>query len=161
MKWIAYRPQDNQSMDSWTFAINVIHRFPLRYASRIVPELRPKSRPSSASCTMILKFESISRDLRADQAPPATSSSAFIFPSGHAFGPSLQRFVRIRMRFHENSGYADSDRRTRQHRHEFALTAGLAACPPGNCTECVASKTTGHPVSRMTARLRMSETRLL
>jgi hypothetical protein len=31
----------------------------------------------------------------------------------------------------------------------------------GNCTECVASKTTGAPVSRITASERMSETRLL
>ena len=37
----------------------------------------------------------------------------------------------------------------------------LPSAPPGNCTECVASNTTGQPVSRITARLRMSETRLL
>ena len=37
----------------------------------------------------------------------------------------------------------------------------VAPCPPGNCTECVASKTTGAPVSRMIASERMSETRLL
>ena len=34
-------------------------------------------------------------------------------------------------------------------------------CPPGSCTECVASKTTGQPVSRMMASPRMSTTRLL
>ena len=34
-------------------------------------------------------------------------------------------------------------------------------CPPGSWTECVASNTTGHPVSRMIASERMSETRLL
>ena len=34
-------------------------------------------------------------------------------------------------------------------------------CPPGSCTECVASKTTGQPVSRMMANARISETRLL
>ena len=34
-------------------------------------------------------------------------------------------------------------------------------CPPGSCTECVASNTTGQPVSRMIASERMSETRLL
>ena len=34
-------------------------------------------------------------------------------------------------------------------------------CPPGNCTEWVASNTTGQPVSRITASARMSETRLL
>ena len=34
-------------------------------------------------------------------------------------------------------------------------------CPPGSCTECVASNTTGQPVSRITASERMSETRLL
>ena len=33
--------------------------------------------------------------------------------------------------------------------------------PPGSCTEWVASKTTGAFVSRMIARLLMSETRLL
>ena len=33
--------------------------------------------------------------------------------------------------------------------------------PPGNCTECVASNTTGQPVERITASERMSETRLL
>ena len=32
--------------------------------------------------------------------------------------------------------------------------------PPGSWTECVASNTTGQPVSRMIARLRMSDTRL-
>ena len=37
----------------------------------------------------------------------------------------------------------------------------LVPCPPGNCTEWVASNTTGQPVSRITARLRMSDTRLL
>src|SRR3984957_8222264 len=33
--------------------------------------------------------------------------------------------------------------------------------PPGSCTECVASNTTGHPVSRMMASDRISDTRLL
>ena len=33
--------------------------------------------------------------------------------------------------------------------------------PPGSCTLCVASNTTGAFVSRMMARLRMSDTRLL
>ena len=37
----------------------------------------------------------------------------------------------------------------------------LVPWPPGSCTECVASNTTGAPVSRMIARLRMSDTRLL
>ena len=37
----------------------------------------------------------------------------------------------------------------------------LVPLPPGSCTLCVASKTTGAPVSRMMDRLRMSETRLL
>ena len=37
----------------------------------------------------------------------------------------------------------------------------LPPCPPGNCTEWVASNTTGAPVSRMIASERMSETRLL
>ncbi len=33
--------------------------------------------------------------------------------------------------------------------------------PPGNCTEWVASNTTGQPVARITIRARMSDTRLL
>ncbi len=33
--------------------------------------------------------------------------------------------------------------------------------PPGSCTECVASNTTGAPNSRITERARMSEIRLL
>jgi hypothetical protein len=37
----------------------------------------------------------------------------------------------------------------------------VVPCPPGSCTECVASNTTGKPVSRMIASERMSETRLL
>ena len=34
-------------------------------------------------------------------------------------------------------------------------------CPPGNCTEWVASNTTGQPVRAMIGRLRMSETSML
>ncbi len=37
----------------------------------------------------------------------------------------------------------------------------VVPCPPGNCTECVASNTTGALVSRMIASERMSDTRLL
>ncbi|MND03519.1 hypothetical protein D3C83_233790 [compost metagenome] len=37
----------------------------------------------------------------------------------------------------------------------------LPSAPPGNCTECVASNTTGQPVSRITDSERMSLTRLL
>jgi len=37
----------------------------------------------------------------------------------------------------------------------------LVPWPPGNCTEWVASNTTGQPVSRITASERMSLTRLL
>ena len=37
----------------------------------------------------------------------------------------------------------------------------LVPWPPGSCTECVASNTTGAPVSRMMAKDRMSLTRLL
>ena len=37
----------------------------------------------------------------------------------------------------------------------------LSPPPPGSCTECVASNTTGQPVSRITASERMSATRLL
>ena len=55
-----------------------------------------------------------------------------------------------------------ADRGAREHRHELALAAASSVpCPPGSCTECVASNTTGHRVSRMIASERMSETRLL
>ena len=56
----------------------------------------------------------------------SVSSSARIFGSGQALGPSTERLVRVRMRFHEDAGDADRHRRARQHRHEFALAAGLA-----------------------------------
>ena len=53
-------------------------------------------------------------------------------------------------------------------RHEVRSVILISRCPPeesplppGSCTECVASNTTGHPVARMTARERMSATRLL
>ena len=36
----------------------------------------------------------------------------------------------------------------------------VVPCPPGSCTEWVASNTTGQPVARMIASARMSETRL-
>jgi hypothetical protein len=65
------------------------------------------------------------------------------------------------MGLHEKTGDAGCDRGTREHWHEFALATGAAALAPGSCTECVASNTTGQPVSRITASERMSDTRLL
>ncbi len=65
------------------------------------------------------------------------------------------------MRLHEDARDAGGDRRAREHRHHFALAAGRRAEAAGICTECVASNTTGHPVLRMIASERMSETRLL
>ena len=74
--------------------------------------------------------------------------------------PVGQRLGGVGMRFHEHAGHARRDRRAREHRNEFALSTELVPCPPGNCTECVASKTTGQPVVRMIASERMSDTRL-
>ena len=48
-----------------------------------------------------------------------------------------------------------------QRRDELGLPARSGSGPPGICTLCVASKTTGQPDPRMMARPRMSTTRLL
>ena len=44
-------------------------------------------------------------------------------------GPVGQRFLRVRMRFHEHARDAGRHRRARQHRHEFALAAARRALP--------------------------------
>lgn len=62
----------------------------------------------------------------------------------------------------EQAGDADRDRGAGKHRDEFALAPDAVPCPPGCCTEWVASKITGAPVTR--ARIgsaRMSETSVL
>ena len=81
--------------------------------------------------------------------------------SGQALGPSDSAFAGIGMGFHEQAGDAGRHGGPRQHRDELALAAGAVPCPPGNCTEWVASNTTGQPVARMIASARMSDTRLL
>jgi hypothetical protein len=58
------------------------------------------------------------------------------------------------MGFHEQARDAGRDRGAREPPLDVP-------CPPGNCTEWVASNTTGQPVSRMIASERMSDTRLL
>src|SRR3546814_1467134 len=44
-------------------------------------------------------------------------------------GTVAERFFRLRMGFHEKTGYAHRDRRARQHRDELALAAAAAALP--------------------------------
>ena len=73
-----------------------------------------------------------------------------------------QRLGRVGMGFHEQPGDAGGDRGARQHRHELALPARTQLpCPPGSCTEWVASNTTGQPVARMTASERMSDDQIV
>jgi hypothetical protein len=64
------------------------------------------------------------------------------------------------MRFHEYAGDAGGDGGPRQYRYELRCPPEVAPCPPGSCTEWVASNTTGQPVARMIASARISETRL-
>ena len=82
--------------------------------------------------------------------------------SGQAFGPSTHGIGRIGMGFHEQAADARRDGGAGQDRHMLALAAGAGPLPARQLhAEWVASNTTGQPVSRMIARLRMSETRLL
>ena len=81
--------------------------------------------------------------------------------SGTAFGPSLSALA--------GSGWVSMNRPATPTATPARASTGtnsrwpplLVPWPPGNCTLCVTSKTTGAPVSRMIARLRMSDTRLL
>ena len=81
--------------------------------------------------------------------------------SGQAFGPSDSAFA--------GSGWVSMNiPATPAATAARASTGTNSRCPPeaspwppGNCTECVASNTTGQPVARMTASERMSDTRLL
>src|SRR5690606_2286472 len=91
----------------------------------------------------------------------SVSSKACIFPNGHAFGPSLSAlsgsgWVSMKMPAMPTATAARASTGTNSRWPPL-----LPSAPPGNCTEWVASKTTGHAVSRMTASERMSETRLL
>src|SRR4029079_1623887 len=81
--------------------------------------------------------------------------------------------VWIWMRLDENAGDADGHSRAGEHRHETPFTPARRAlhsplphplavpCPPGCCTEWVASKMTGAPVSARMGSARMSETSVL
>ena len=88
-------------------------------------------------------------------------SNASILSKGHEFGPSLRAL--------SGSGWVSINKPETP-----AATAALASTgtksrlppevvplPPGCCTECVASYTTGHCVSRIMANERMSDTKLL
>ena len=89
------------------------------------------------------------------------SSSARIFGSGQALGPSDSASsgrgcVSMKMPLMPTAIAARDSTGTNSR-----CPPDLPPAPPGSCTEWVASNTTGQPVSRITARLRMSLTRLL
>jgi len=65
------------------------------------------------------------------------------------------------MGFHEKSAMPDATAARASTGMNSRCPPEAEPCPPGNCTECVASNTTGQLVSRMIASERMSETRLL
>ena len=58
-------------------------------------------------------------------------------------GPVAERVIGVLVDFHEQRVDSDRGRRARQRRDELALAARASPPAPGNCTECVASKTTG------------------
>jgi hypothetical protein len=65
------------------------------------------------------------------------------------------------MRFHEQAGHPVATAARASTGTNSRWPPELVPCPPGSWTLWVASNTTGQPVSRMIARLRMSLTRLL
>ncbi len=60
-------------------------------------------------------------------------------------GPVGRRMVGILVHFHEDRGDTRRHRGARQIGHHGAVAAGRSPCPPGCCTEWVASNTTGAP----------------
>src|SRR5690606_22802159 len=89
------------------------------------------------------------------------SSSARILPSGQALGPSDRAlsgsgWVSMKMPAMPTAMAARDSTGTNSR-----CPPDLPPAPPGNCTEWVASNTTGQPVSRITDSERMSLTRLL
>src|SRR5690606_31735628 len=91
----------------------------------------------------------------------SVSSSARIWPSGQALGPSDKAsagFGWVSMKMPEMPTAIAARDSTGTNSRWPPL---LPPAPPGSCTLWVASNTTGQPVSRITARLRMSLTRLL
>ena len=96
-----------------------------------------------------------------ESSASSVSSSASILSSGQALGPSDRALA--------GSGWVSANRPATPTATAARASTGtnsrwppeLLPCPPGNCTECVASNTTGQPVSRITLNERMSLTRLL
>ena len=80
---------------------------------------------------------------------------------GYGVGAVAQRLGWIGMGFHEQTRHAHGNGRAGQHRHKLALSTAGGSHAAGQLTLWVASNTTGAWVSRMMARLRMSDTRLL
>ena len=74
------------------------------------------------------------------------------------FGPSLGDAVGIGMGLEEQPVDAHGDGRPGQRLDHRAIAAGGRAKPPGSCTLCVASKTTGTPSACICGIDRMSFT---
>jgi hypothetical protein len=65
------------------------------------------------------------------------------------------------MHLHKQRVDADGDRRARERLNRGAVAARLLARPPGRCTLCVASNTTGAPNPRSIGKPAMSTTSVL
>jgi len=75
-------------------------------------------------------------------------------PSGHALGPS-ERAFEDRVGFHEETPMPEATAARASTGMNSRWPPEAVPCPPGSCTEWVASKTTGHFVSRMIERERI------
>src|ERR1039457_6458597 len=98
---------------------------------------------TSASMASRLRQKSASRSSRKALAPSESAFSGQSCTSTNT--PSMPTATAARARGAMNSGWP----------------LDAAPAPPGSCTLCVASKTTGQPASRIVLRPRMSTTRLL
>ena len=65
------------------------------------------------------------------------------------------------MRLDEDAATPTATAARARDRNEFPVPPADAPCPPGCCTECVASKMTGAPSPAMIGSARMSETSVL
>src|SRR5437660_7386239 len=101
------------------------------------------------------------RALTARSSSLSVASSGSMRPSGQAFGPSESAW--------SGCGWVSMNSPATPAATAARASTGMNSrcppeaepCPPGHGTECVASNTTGQPVSRMIDSERMSETRLL
>lgn len=69
--------------------------------------------------------------------------------------------IRVLMHFHKNGGNTDRNSGASQYGGKTPVAPDEVPCPPGCCTEWVASNTTGQPVWAMIGSARMSDTSVL